>query len=375
MAALPYANWMEAYAGTIGALEPWQVILPGTHDSGSFSSSYYTGARNQSLNIGEQLYAGIRCFDIRVMQATNGNWLMQHSGYTDSSQSYPLALDQIAGFVASHPQEFIVILLSNNGVSLTAEQQTEATQLIQTHLGSLCVESNSIGPGMPGAQLSALVAAKKNVMVISWLNVPESYVWLVNDAIYGKTWQSFQSNGGTPPTESVPWTQEAITKALSSRIQQSPFDPLFLDANAVIWYCSPWIGHNDINPALVSWLPQWQKDNLGRALNIVSFDYVAPPGQDAVVDTILGMIPTLYTEAATPTCGGGSTVTMPAFVRSAGDGPGDAALAGIAPMREEIVKIVLSSTGLSYDKFLKSIQTHGKLTPADFQELERTAGL
>lgn len=84
------------------------ITLPGTHDSGSNKDrAPYT--QTQSLSLGDQLYSGIRAFDIRLKKS-NGS-LVLHHGPIYLHLTFTNVLNVFTKFLHNHPSEFIVMRL------------------------------------------------------------------------------------------------------------------------------------------------------------------------------------------------------------------------------------------------------------------------
>jgi hypothetical protein len=95
-----------------------QIVIPGTHDSGTYQMGWGEGinvAKTQNVSIGEQLKDGIRYLDLRTREATHKGcaddsvWWIVHGDYW----SYRLqdALDEIANFVKKPANSKEVIIL------------------------------------------------------------------------------------------------------------------------------------------------------------------------------------------------------------------------------------------------------------------------
>ena len=106
------SDWMAALPDDLPLSE---VVLPGTHDSASFSPQIAFFTKCQNLTIGEQLNAGFRFLDIRLAVSgenmklmhgfaacKTGMWLFAGSLYFDA------VLDQCARFLDDHPTETIL---------------------------------------------------------------------------------------------------------------------------------------------------------------------------------------------------------------------------------------------------------------------------
>ena len=95
-----------------------EIVIPGTHDSGTYQLGWGNGiniAKTQNVSIGEQLKDGIRYLDLRTREATHSGcaddsvWWLVHDKY----YSYRLqdALDEIASFVKKPANSKEVIIL------------------------------------------------------------------------------------------------------------------------------------------------------------------------------------------------------------------------------------------------------------------------
>jgi hypothetical protein len=95
-----------------------QIVIPGTHDSGTYQMGWGEGinvAKTQNVSIGEQLKDGIRYLDLRTREAKHKGcaddsvWWIVHGDYW----SYRLqdALDEIATFVKKPANSKEVIIL------------------------------------------------------------------------------------------------------------------------------------------------------------------------------------------------------------------------------------------------------------------------
>ncbi len=84
------------------------IAIPGSHDSGCYDMPYY--AATQDLTIGEQLARGVRYFDIRINNSSDG-YVVYHGPV--NGVSYDGILDDIAAFVNAHPSEFLILDFSH----------------------------------------------------------------------------------------------------------------------------------------------------------------------------------------------------------------------------------------------------------------------
>jgi Jacalin-like lectin domain/Phosphatidylinositol-specific phospholipase C, X domain len=125
------ANWMQSINETIAELTLRDLILPGTHDSGTYDINMLSGlspdvspwanlmylspvigpavysgwAKAQGQNIAGQLASGIRYLDLRVA-SDNGKLRICHGMYSDYLDNIIAA---VGDFSAAHDQEIIVL--------------------------------------------------------------------------------------------------------------------------------------------------------------------------------------------------------------------------------------------------------------------------
>ena len=130
------ATWMADMASIIGTRSLKDVVIPGTHDSGTYAITATSGiapeqdipqwvnaiyalglpgvvvgkvianwAQTQPLDIAGQLAAGIRYFDIRVV-LSNGTYYMCHSMY---SAPVDELIGAVNAFIRQNPKEIVIL--------------------------------------------------------------------------------------------------------------------------------------------------------------------------------------------------------------------------------------------------------------------------
>ena len=141
-------RWMSDIWTFIKDRKLAEVIIPGTHDSGTYQLGWGSGinsAKTQNVSIGEQLKDGIRYLDLRVVEAS-------HTGCADDSvwwlfhtwKSYRLqeALDEIAAFVKKPANSKEVIILDFQDITLNYDDASAIDvllALVQKKLGPYIV--------------------------------------------------------------------------------------------------------------------------------------------------------------------------------------------------------------------------------------------
>ena len=114
-------NWMEFYSDSLGKLKLKEMIIPGTHNSGTYDPvAVYPVSewiRNQSLTIAEQLSRGIRCLDLRIGQNSPGDYVICH-GEWRTNYTLTAALKEVTDFIKEKSTKEIVILDFHRFVNL-----------------------------------------------------------------------------------------------------------------------------------------------------------------------------------------------------------------------------------------------------------------
>lgn len=195
-AAIDASNWMGTLADRIGNVPLNQLVIPGTHDSGTSSitgnppdpflkrvpfspdqfGQEWSGAqmsaldgltrhailnrmflpwgRTQDASIGQQLAEGARYLDLRVCGGPHPDQILSicHGLYGGEMQS--TVLTPVENFIRSHPQEVVILdfhrfaSIGNQDNLTLAENQQLAERIVTTFAGQL------IPPGSLGARMT-----------------------------------------------------------------------------------------------------------------------------------------------------------------------------------------------------------------------------
>ncbi|MBL9102512.1 MAG: ricin-type beta-trefoil lectin domain protein [Myxococcales bacterium] len=187
------SRWMQDIWDAIAHRPLNRIALPGTHDSGTYSMtrdseiardapsvSWQTRtlaetrartldwARTQNLSLAQQLQAGVRYLDLRVMDRDGDpkNLYIVHSMYGSRVETM---LDQIATFLDENPREIVLLRLGmNSRDALTdAGKLHLINTLVRPRFADLLVP-RSMGPTVTP---DALWRAGKRLVVIahSWI--------------------------------------------------------------------------------------------------------------------------------------------------------------------------------------------------------------
>lgn len=123
-AAINGANWMSTIKGSVPVTA---INMPGTHDSMTQYVPASIIARTQTMSVSEQLYSGVRYFDMRT-KTKNGELIGVH-GVTECKESYGLfsktlilkdVVEICKSFLSENSGETILFLLRSEGEDGTA---------------------------------------------------------------------------------------------------------------------------------------------------------------------------------------------------------------------------------------------------------------
>lgn len=194
-----FPDWIAELYERIKDQKLGDIVIPATHDSGSFSGLYLPAiignARTQDRNLGQQLEDGIRMFDLRVLTTRDvGWWTLEKKTFylTHGMSSAPdlklePQLDMIAKFAADHPKEIIILQISHpvqpktglnisDGEDMSAERKADLVNLLISKLGRRIFRygdyysptpSESSYPSLREVKVRGPVEAGLNIIILS----------------------------------------------------------------------------------------------------------------------------------------------------------------------------------------------------------------
>ncbi len=126
----PRPDWM---ANVPDNLRLTELCLPGTHDTMSRYGSIPT--ETQELTLIEQLEAGIRVIDIRCRQ-DDDFFRIYHGRVPQLAVFGADVLDVLAGFLADHPTETVLMHLKQEGSELSGSPSLSFNQVLDNYLNA-----------------------------------------------------------------------------------------------------------------------------------------------------------------------------------------------------------------------------------------------
>lgn len=143
------------------------MIIPGTHDSASYSiepyNPYSAVGRTQNVSVLEQLHRGTRFLDLRI--AGSGNDVSIFHGCLKGCK-FERALDDIQLFTTDFPGEFLLInVVAEYGRSFEPKQKKKTLDIIKASLGDKLFQGPTVGK-LLDTPLKDLTGSGKQVCVI-----------------------------------------------------------------------------------------------------------------------------------------------------------------------------------------------------------------
>lgn len=307
------ARWMEQYAGIIGDKALNKIIIPGTHDSITYSINSrskfareqdvphqlnwlrYAGvgfivtkiaadwSKAQERTVTQQLQDGIRYFDMRVVYRDSENRFYTCHGLYGEELS--AVLRQINAFLESHPKEVIILdfnHLYNMLSDKTGDKHPELISLIQRTFG------NKLAPNdmyKPTSSLNEFWQNKHQVITLYYNDkgrIKESEWSKTNNLLWGveNIWS--------------PWANKQNITDLKDRLDfyltkdPSKFENKFFVLQGILTPDGQTIAGSfkptfrgirslkdfsmQVRQPMAGWLYQWKKEN--KNINIVMMDFL-----------------------------------------------------------------------------------------------------
>ncbi|CAI9731054.1 PI-PLC X domain-containing protein 1-like [Octopus vulgaris] len=203
-----FQRWMTLLRRRLSTARLGDLVIPGTHNSASFSvspngtlveklwisrvalslgfSNYFSSwARNHDDGLGAQLNAGYRCLDLRIALLPNGGFYWWHG---ISGEAIESGLKEIANFATENPGEIIILLISHlnapgNGIQeklpMPGESKIKLGKYLLSILGPNLVPTRNISLN---PTLSSVISTRRNVIALiredkDLVNAFPDYFW------------------------------------------------------------------------------------------------------------------------------------------------------------------------------------------------------
>jgi hypothetical protein len=171
-----HPDWMSNLIQSCPDIKIGEIVIPGTHDSGSYSIDafklYSAVGRTQNVTILEQLHRGARFLDLRV--AESGKDVHIFHGCLKGCK-LERVLDDIHLFCQDFPGEFLIVqIVAEYGRSFGAKQKKNALDIVQSSLGDKMYMESSVET-LLDSSLKDLTMKGKQVCVVLHPRIYENF--------------------------------------------------------------------------------------------------------------------------------------------------------------------------------------------------------
>ncbi|MFD8108908.1 hypothetical protein [Streptomyces microflavus] len=236
-AGLDLGRWMSGTAEIIGDRPLNRIIMPGSHNAGSWSitdrsgvcdtASQATLARDhpqiaatlsvtQRSSIRQQLEGGSRFLDLRLCKQ-GGRWYTYHGGplgglfFDDPATGRTGEINEIAAWIRDHPEEIVTIELSTSAPADDPGANSEAVRLLGRAMGTArMADRNTLSPTSTYRQFMA--ASAHVVLLDNKATTDEPWAWPGsraegrNSYVENKDWASLLKEALRNPFKPKPAT-------------------------------------------------------------------------------------------------------------------------------------------------------------------------
>lgn len=327
-----YASWMTTYWHKINTKTLHELTLPGSHNSGNikgslnadrscegsgwdttwyskYKTTWHTGTANLTKaqyaeaflpwninhhhSITEQLEAGIRYFHLKLCWAPSAGHMrtlkltdVRHSHRGFTSVTVASILNDMSGFLDTHPKEFLVIGIHNlDGHLKSTHLSHNFTTALHDYIGS---SSNNLisSSELFGSTLSALHTQNKRIAIYRDSDQVEN---MIPSTLFNEPWDDSMNSGSlfasTNFLSSPTWLKKGMYNVMQANPNNS-LDDMFSLLNRGVWI------------SLYEWERHWltQLKSLVSKLAVVSptilVNAISSDFQDAsaVVGIALGLM-------------------------------------------------------------------------------------
>ncbi|NNK94785.1 MAG: hypothetical protein HKP41_10585 [Desulfobacterales bacterium] len=160
-----YSTWITDNIDILGNKKLTEISIPGSHDAGMYEANKCSFAgvggptacntKTQEITVGQQLYCGVRYFDLRPVYTKDKEFYTGH--FTDKlgnlgclGGSLDEILDEVEGFSSKNPRELVILKFShyydrmNDKFGFSEPVLTELTELVQLKLSRLVKHNSSL---------------------------------------------------------------------------------------------------------------------------------------------------------------------------------------------------------------------------------------
>jgi len=181
---LDRSSWMENGLGTIGSMTLHQMALPGSHDAGMYDGSFPNDlAQAQDMSINQQLYAGVRYFDLRP-HWTGSDLVIYHGPiYVESVKT---VLSDVQSFMSTNRRELVVLKFSHyDSFDSSGVAYQTLVSWVHNALNPWLYTTAPSGVRLANIPMSNFLGSQGRVLVVTDgsqpLSAPSPGIWVYRD--------------------------------------------------------------------------------------------------------------------------------------------------------------------------------------------------
>ena len=291
-------TWMTELHKQIKNKTLRQIVIPGTHNSGSFSQWMTSSVRNQNHDLATQLEGGIRYFDFEVL--VNQDWFNQNKkadqrfqfchgpGDTADELEVKKHLERVNDFAADNSREIVILDFDNfyfeigSYDGMKAFDKRALEDLIKRIFGARITEPTSM------RTIDDLVTSGENVILLGF-----------NSSVgFEKAWNDVENPHkfvekpfdfiGAGVEATLGFKQSELQREVTNKfdrttlVEPDGFVAIGLDC----WTTNIADAANDTNRKAYSWIPDWYR-KFPQNINIVAMDFADLPQGKALVKLLI----------------------------------------------------------------------------------------
>ncbi|MEU8546298.1 phosphatidylinositol-specific phospholipase C [Streptomyces roseoverticillatus] len=270
----PLTDWM---AGVPNNVSLANMSIPGTHESAALHDTWSFGyATCQNWNLPQQLDAGVRFVDIRcrVVGSGSGRSFAVHHGDVYQKMMFGDALQQCWDFLQAHPQETILMRISQTKSNVSAEEfrwvfeNSYKPWLYRFHIGTAIP---TLG------QVRGRIVLMTRDPYIGGLNLGSSTLFDTQD-YWDRPTIAYKKQ----------LLHNHLVKAVNAGSSRSKIFMNYTSANSGPQYgVTPWAYARDVNPYTLSELNRLYAP--GRRVGVIATDFVHHPSGTALAAAVAKM--------------------------------------------------------------------------------------
>ncbi|GFT00914.1 PI-PLC X domain-containing protein 1, partial [Nephila pilipes] len=258
--------WMEQISTQISNLRIHEIMIPGSHDSGSFSKKkkskpYIRYKYAQELSIFNQLVYGLRYFDLRIGYYKNipGKYFINHN-FLKTNHTVKSVLEQVKKFLMKGKKEIIILDFHDFPHGFTSyDIHQNLINLIHSILGPLLIPHDA-----RNGTLKDIWESGKNVIV--------SYEYKFENGIPEYLWPRIPRAWGNKQSKETLRTyfQEVFSKPTPNGIWAAMAE---MTPNAKMIVLHPFKGLRKMADEINREVTHWFRDLYWQKSNIVATDF------------------------------------------------------------------------------------------------------